>query len=380
MTTRKIYDFLLQSIRDADQHDGQRFVERFLQGPQESWIRTDAAIRALPSLWSASKCPAAALPYLKWIVGWTSELDHITDELDEATLRRLIAASVPFWKVRGEEGALTEILQLTTAARVRTWSWFDMRFVVGETALGEDHQGHDSWMLEPPGHANRDESRMNVRIVDDGTLNRRLVRSLVRLTRPMGERIRISYLGFLDLFTIDDDASQWERSAGATPPVVSGGIMTLSEGCSVHMSAPGATAWSDYVFTARVRGTYVTVEGYRTDADNKYLFVLNGYVNRFQLRAVVAGANTLLHTVELAPFLIELVPTLFYALRVELVPEGGATRIRVSIDGIQVLNVTHNAHAAGSIGVAGQYSPTTSIDVDEVEMFFNPLNEDEVTG
>ena len=379
MMTLKIYDFLIQSIRDADQQQGARFVERFLQGPQESWERTEKAIRSLPDLWSLAKCPTVALPYLKWIVGWTSELNAITDELDEATLRRLIAASVPFWKVRGEEGALTEILQLTTAARARTWNWFDRRFIVGDTILSEEHQGHDPWMLEAPGHDDRDENRINVRIVDDGTLNRRLVRSLMRLSRPMGERITISYLGFLDQFTITDDASQWARSAGTAAPVVRNGRMTVSHASSVYVNLPGAASWTNYVFTVRVRGRYIVVQGYRTSDGDNYLFVLNADTNTFQLGVFVGGVNTLLHSVDLTPFSISLDPTLFFALRVELVPEGSSTRIRVTLDGNLILNTAHSAHSAGTIAIAGVYS-SYPIEVDDVELFFNPLNEDEVTA
>lgn len=374
-----IYRFLIEGIREDDQLRGDRFVERFLQGPQEVWNGIDRSIRLLPNMWSIAKCEDRFLPYLKWIVGWTSELDYITDDLDSATLRRLIAASVPFWKIRGGEPALADILQLITGARVRVWNWFDIRWICGETIMSEEHQGYDPWMLSLPGAPNYDENRMNVRIVDDGTLNRKLVRNLVKLTRPAGERITISYIGLLDLFTSDGDTSQWTNSVGATTPTVANGMMLIGPTNSVYANVDGAESWQNYVASVRFRGPFLIFEVYRTGDGDNYLVYVDTGSSQVALFRFLAGTPTPLvleatydHPPGGAWFLSQ---DLFYTVRVEISPELATNRIQVWLDGNLMISTTDATHDAGGIAFSGLFTPSTA-EIDEVELFFLPLEED----
>src|SRR6185503_3223185 len=195
-----IYNFLLDSLRAADQKDGNQLLQRYLEGPQQVWYVLVNTLYSILDIIDVENAPEYLLQYLKNIVGWTKALEGITDALDSATLRRLIATSVPFWDQRGVEEGLEGILRLTTTARCYILNWFDLRIILDETALGED-----PWLLSVPGEGDPpDESTFNVRIVDDGTLNRALVRDLCRLARPSGERILITYLGFLDQFETEN--------------------------------------------------------------------------------------------------------------------------------------------------------------------------------
>jgi len=215
----RIYNFLLEPIRIEDaKAEGKFFVKRFLQGPQDQWAQTQQKIFSIKDLWNLDKVEDKFLPFLKNIVGWTSELESITDLLDSPTLRKLIGASVPLWKKRGTEDALIDVLLLVTGARDRIWNWFDFKFVLDETGMGESHQGRDPYIIELPGPPNVSEYRSNLRIVDDGNLNRTLVEELTKLMRPVGERIEVSYITLLDLFTATGDNTQW--SAAATPASV----------------------------------------------------------------------------------------------------------------------------------------------------------------
>jgi phage tail-like protein len=384
----RIYKFLIEGIREEDQTHGARFVERFLEGPQEVWNGIDASIRSLPDMWSVTRCVDRLLPYLKWIVGWTSELDYITDDLDAATLRRLIATSVPFWKIRGAEEGLAEILRLTTAARVRIWTWFDLRYISDETALGEENQGYDPWMIDLPGPSGYEEHQMNVRIVDDGTLNRRLVRNLVKLTRPAGERITISYIGFLDLFDTDDDTAQWSNVTAPVPlpvtsPTVANGVMTIAgyDGSGyryVRANPSGALNWQNYVVSARMRGPLMIFEAYWSAYGDSYLVYAQAPATIAVFR-FVAGTPTPIAMITTFYALDGLIldPTQFYMLRAAFVPEGGQTRITVWLDGNFVLTVLDGAHTKGSIALPGVFMPAPyAFEVAEVEMFFNPLDED----
>lgn len=369
----RIYPFLIEVIREADQNEGNQFVERFLNGPQLMWDSLDARVKQLPSLWSVTDIEDRFLPFLKWIVGWTSELNHITDDLDDITLRRLIAASVPFWKIRGTEDSMVDILRLTTAARLRVWNWFDLRWILGETGMGEDHMGYDPWVLSLPGPPNYDEYRMNVRIVDNGSLNRRLVRNLVKLTRPASERVTISYIAFLDQFSTDDDDSQWDNNAlGIT--VVDDGFMRLSNQQDAVSNVAGSDDWQNYTWTARVRGNGF-VQAYRTASTDYYFVEFDVAGNAMSIGYVLAGVPTVLATVNMeVTFDSILYPDLFYAVRMEVMPESGQTRIRVFWEANPVFNVLDPTHAQGAIGFASLTGE--DFDIADVEVFFNPLEED----
>lgn len=384
----RIYRFLLQSIRDEDQNDGNQFLERFLEGSQDVWAVNDALIRSLPTLWSVTDIADRFLVFLKNIVGWTVELRAVTDPLDSLALRRLIAASVPFWKTRGPEDAIVDILRLTTAARLRVWNWFDFRIVIGEMAMGEEHLGFDPHMISLPGPPNLDEQRFNIRIVDDGNLNKDLVRELVKLTRPSGERVEISYIGFLDLFDVDDDNSQWTDSAdpfgfgGPTiPNTVSNGSMKIDSGTTdeaeTFVSLVGSDDWTNYVVTWRAKGDDFLCTFYRTGVGDMYAVSVDAVADTILLLKIVGGTPTTLATVDIFTTLgIDIDDDLFYAIRVEAVPESGSTRIRVYFEAEQIIDELDATHVEGSIGIG--HDTSGDVTLDEVEMFFNPLQVDEI--
>jgi phage tail-like protein len=390
--TLRMYRFLIEGIREADQVDGDRFVERFLEGSQGVWNGIDRSIRSLPDMWSITKCDDRFLPYLKWIVGWTSELDYITDELDAVTLRRLISTSVPFWKVRGTEEALQEILALTTAARTRVLDWFDLRYIADETSVGEVHLGFDSWMIELPGPPDYPEKQINVRIVDDGTLNRRLVRNLCKLTRPSGERITISYLGFLDLFEVDDDASQWTQSNGGASPVVTDGSMFVGPTDNVFANTTGSDSWTNYVVSVTLKSAAMVFQVHRQSDQDGYIVLYSESV--VAIYVLVAGVPTELGVaLTYAPDYPDSIPPLgvdlwftidpgdeeaasgFHTLRTQVTQEGSNTRISVSLNGNFLLSVVDGTYVQGSFAFLGAYTPDTT-EIREVEMFFLPLEED----
>lgn len=364
----RIYFFLTENIRIPDQQ-GDKFVERYLRGPESIWGTVNESIRSLPGMWDVATVPDRFLQYIKNIVGWTSELDSITDPLDPLTLRRLIAASVPFWKRRGPEDTIVDVLRLVTGARIRIWNWFDYRIITDESAFGEDWNGYDPWMVSLPGLPDMDENRYNVRIVDNGTLDRQIVRDLVKLTRPVGERVEISYINFLDVFEIEDDDSQW-----STVNVdVADGLMTFSPGGSAQVNVDGSGDWSNYTVVYRTKGAN-TFQFYWNSSNDYYFVQMDHANNRIRLGRVVVAVQTFLVTVDMATALgVELTDALFYAIRVEVVPEGATNRIRVFFESNLVIDTTDASHTAGSIGLL---SGAGSFDLDEAEMFMNPLETD----
>lgn len=216
----KMYNFLLYTIRQEDStREGAYFVKRLFQGPQDVWQLTHDKIFAIKDLWSITRCPDEALQYIKGIVGWTNELNYITDKLDSDTLRRLIASSIPLWRKRGREETIIDLLSLILNVRCVIWNWFDYRWIIDETEFSEHHQGYDSWLIDH-GEEGLGEYESNLRIVNDGTLDKSLVKSILKLLRACGERIEVTYINFLDQFLVNDDNSQWDNIEGTELTVV----------------------------------------------------------------------------------------------------------------------------------------------------------------
>jgi hypothetical protein len=270
-----MYNFLINPIRQADATTGPKggnlFVKRYLSGPQVVWDQLQRTIFATRDIWDVTRIEDRLLKYLKNIVGWTDEpyLKAITDRLTDTQLRKLIATAVPLWKSRGREEAYEQILSVVTDARMRVWNWFDLRWILDETILGEDHQGRDPWLL--PSAA---EHESDVRIVDDGNEDRALLLAMLALFRPGGERLNVYWISFLDRFLTNGDNTQW--SSDTTDPLeVEDRILSLSDDTieeTAEVSVDGSSEWANLIAYWRLRGTGTRWGGtfYRTDEDNHY--------------------------------------------------------------------------------------------------------------
>lgn len=383
--TLQMYNFLLRPIRHADEQQGNLFLKRYFDGPQAVWETTQSTIFALKDLWSVTDCPDELLQYLKNIVGWTKEpiTKRITDALTPAELRRLIAISVPYWQTRGPEDAIINILGAITGQRSRIWNWFDFRWVLDETETGDDHQGRDPWIIELPEDGD-DEYRSNVRIVDPvlpTPIDRDLVVNVLKLSRPIGERIEVSFIDFLDRFLVVGDFEQWTLAAG-TAIVVADGLLQLSDTALLEEAAintteiANATNWASGILayarmTADTAGD-IGLRVLRVDA-------LNFYEARFDvgsfpapatvtLRKMVAGVPTVLGSVALLQA-VELGE--FVGLRVSVEPTGVTNKIVVSIDGDAVIDITDPDLTQGAASVF--HFSGGDLSVDEVEIFETPL-------
>lgn len=389
----EMYRFVIESIRTADAQDGDLFLKRYFEGPQAVWEATHGRIWDLQSLWSAVDCPEALLPYLKMIVGWTPDFREVTDGLDALGLRRLIANSAPLFSARGPESTIRGMLGLMTGARTRVLNWFDGRMLVGETsiaaALALSNPAGVAVVCAPGGSGavdfvtTSDHQRLYVRIADDGTLDHALVRGLVGLMRPTGERVEIGYVSLLDLFEVDNDHFQW-GSHTATIPTVSGGSAKLSgTGLErVHAVVPHATDWTNYVATLVLTGTgRHGVEFYSLDALNYYDAVLDAAADTVEVRRTVAGVTTTLASAPLGgPVLLAAGHA--HSVRVSVATTLSGTlvptnTVEVYVDGTLALAYTDTLAgipAGGSVGFRHEAGGT--VEVYEVEVAQVPMTTD----
>jgi len=379
-----IYDLIIKPIRDQDRQEGLLFLQRLLQGAQEVWQDITSKIDSIKDLWSVDDCPDGFLQYLKWIVGWTKELDHITKNLDAATLRRLISVSVPMWKRRSTETSIIDLLSTLVPARSRIWSWFELRWILDTDFIGlEEWRGRDPWILGPD-----DPYWMNVRIVDNpaGTINRQLLKDVLNLMRPSGERFEIVFLRFLDLFEVDGDLSQWQEYGGtlAISPVVEEGLLKLLDTTQQEglcASVEGADDWGDtggVMVTARIRwqtgGDWVGPGlMWHLDPD-----LLNGYYVQFDpgrnyllMGKITGGTPSSIADTDLDPLGITLEADRWYCLRVQCVDNGVVNVIKIFLDGEEIIDTTDATYDQGNIAL--WHTINADGEYDEIEVMPLPV-------
>ena len=144
-----MFKFIHKPIRDADIKEGRNFVERFLIGSQTIFEDTQAKIQTLGTLLDPETTPQPRL--LKDHVGFTRELNNITNDISDNDLRKLISLAVALWKQKGTEPGYANIVRLFIGKTARIFNWFDFRMIVGEKAFGEEQLGEDAWLISVPG-------------------------------------------------------------------------------------------------------------------------------------------------------------------------------------------------------------------------------------
>jgi phage tail-like protein len=373
----QIYLFLIELIRTEDANNGNLFLKRFLEGPQAVWEEIQDKIFSIKNLWSITDIQDEHLKYLKNIVGWTSDHDHITNELSYDELRRLIANSVSLWKNRGAESTIISMLTLMTGARMRSWNWFDFRWILEETGFGHESDGNDPWLISID-----NDREINIRIMDENeTLKRYVVENLVKLMRPCGERFSINYLLLLDLFNVDDDTTQWDslNSNDDTD------ILTVVDGEGIlnddtyleeaYSNIENSDSWSNYMFSAKICGTSpFGVTFYRADENNYYCFrfKISGMAKNLELVKIAGGLETSIATTYIPEsFVVD--PDLYYMFRVSITEEGSDNRIKCYIDGLEVLDATDNHFSSGHVGIIHEVDG--AIKINEIEVSALPVED-----
>jgi len=263
--------------------------------------------------------------------------------------------------------------------------WFDYRWITDETGLGEEHEGSDPWMVGEPGASDRAENWSTLRIVDDGSLDRTLLRDVVKLMRAGNERWEIIFLSFMDLFEETGDDVQWDHTA-LGPLDVSNRRLNLLDPNSVqvtHAIVQGAESWTQYMATAKFRGTsyasgaYFGLIFYRTDASNYYAMLIDGATQTMELRKVIAGVPTVLASLSIVTTdVIAIRSGQDYTYHVSVVNEGATQRIVVSLDGLVLIETTDAQIGAGSVGF--YHDPGAVIEIAEAEVMPLPVESDTI--
>lgn len=145
----QIYSFLIRRIRTIDEKLGNALIQRFLEGPQEVWVRMDKRAQDLLTLFDPERVEARFLPSLRKLVGFGDDLLDVVNATNEDELRTLISGAIQFWKNRAtREAGYKTAVNLVTGNRFKIRGYHDFKFVLGETFILEDLENNDPFMLD----------------------------------------------------------------------------------------------------------------------------------------------------------------------------------------------------------------------------------------
>lgn len=219
-----------------------------------------------------------------------------------------------------------------------------------------------------------DEFVSDLRIVDDGTLDRTFVENIVRLLRPSSERYNIRYVDFMDTFR---ETLRWSTVSGSVVSDLDNGIITIGDGAAdtvIATDETGDTAWTEYQASVQLSlGSSPTGWGemrfYYSDASNFYALRLNPSLRAIQLDQVTAGVRTTLSTGALSPAIIHL--GVNYFLRVATTDTGSGHQIQYFVDENLIGTVVDTDHSQGKLAVAAEAGQTAVVRF--AELFQYPL-------
>lgn len=228
-----------------------------------------------------------------------------------------------------------------------------------------------------------DEFQVDVRVVDDGTLDRTLIKRLLNLMRPCSERINILYIDFYEDF--EAGKGQYETISGTAYVEKTDEInyLKMPEGSLEHVDVKGSADWTNYLCQQRCiiyEGEEIEVRFMIQDELNYYAFRVNTSTKLAHFEKSVAGVRTALDTpktIDVEPASLPLyLPGYVYMVSSFKNENTGEVTLKGYIDSNQIFEVNDNTFTKGTFGL---YTPTGStVWCSEAEMFELPLEHERI--
>lgn len=228
-----------------------------------------------------------------------------------------------------------------------------------------------------------DEFQMDIRVVDDGTLDRTLLKRILNLMRGSSERLNILYIDFYDAF--ESGKGQYKTVTGSGYTEETGGTFYLKmppESLEI-VEVSNSDDWKNYIVQHRCTiydGEEFEVRFLVQDNDNFYAFRINSNLKIAYFEKVIAGvrtglASSVIIDVESAT-LPTYIPYYVYMVSCFRNENTGVTTLRAFIDSNLTFSVDDTNFEKGSFGI---YTPSGStIWCSESEMFQMPLDHDRI--
>jgi len=149
----ELISFIQSTIVAADRKEVS-LLYRFFYTLQQEWKSIYGKILTLPDLYKPESVEAAVLEYLRYNVAIADNLNYVWGTLGEMGKRRLIKYFIQFLVLRSTDLGLTELFETMTGRPIELFSFFDYQWIISgdgeyneETALGEEEEGFDPWLI-----------------------------------------------------------------------------------------------------------------------------------------------------------------------------------------------------------------------------------------
>ena len=372
-----LYGFLTEGARELDALGGDVFL-RLLAQPDI--VRRVLLRKAKRIAWllDPSYAPSQSLRFLASNVGFDGrdrDTAAILDRLTAVLARRLIKGAIGFWRRRGRLDALVDMAALLCGVRPLAADWNSIRGRVGISEIGiSSLPGYDLTVLDEDETAvDADLYRVFLVVPDfDGTLDRTVLESLCRLSRPIGERIVLLYVDHADDFG-PEISGNWDLQGVVHQPADSGaqapmlpGMKFSAAGDLATARTPGCDGWRDYVLEATLRWHdrgHIVVVLYYQNSFTYYAVKITADGRSASLYACSLGVETLIagtapgsHTYGSTFVPTKLRPSTF-GIKVSIRDEGGTNVVRVHVDGDLVLEA--DAGTALDEGTCGFFAESS---------------------
>lgn len=248
---RDLYKFLPQFTRMVDQDQGLKLLERYLEGMTGIWDSIADRIEELRGLMDPFNVPDSVLRHVFPLLGFGGSFSYIWSALSPTDQRRLIFAAIPIWRASSTEAAIRIAARFLSGKPYFIRDVHNFLPVADDLTIGVSYDSKAIWVVgEDPSPYNMDS--IDLHIVDEGDIDHTLLRNLLNITRPAGEKIVIVYADFLDRFR-DSELTQWVT--GGTVTALGDGVVTLGPGSgqiqAESVNAPFGNLLMTWVATRR---------------------------------------------------------------------------------------------------------------------------------
>jgi len=375
--THDVFRFLPENIRDLDTAG---VLERFLGGVQEVFESQQAKIEELDTLHNLDTIADAYLVHLKHHVGWTAELDSITEALSFDQLRKLIELSVPFWKRKGTEPGIRDALRLLTGRDVVIRNWFFYRWTVGVTRLWRLGVESDPY-LTGGAYGARDQLLTIIFVSTETEPDKQLIRDLVNLHRPLREAVKVMYCDLVDDFGVSRE--KWTTFFGTdityddTRKLIEIPVSTIIQANTASALTWDETIWRNTAAFTVSTGGEITIL-FRRDVSTNYRYRARfGQDGSVELAEVAASTTVLAsgnvgHTLplgETTTFGVDL-----------LIPRVGQLTISLRVHNEEVISYTVTSGVLDPGRWMISNSGLGALEVDNVIAYELPVHVDTIIG
>lgn len=137
---RALFMSLIRPIRDADSDQGRDLIRRVMSRMEYQADQTRTRINTLTDTDNFSKLRSDLVTFLRYHVGFTSELDNIVSRLSTATLTKLCTGAVQMWVRRGSPSSMKDMIRLLTGRNATYLDWFYFRALLADVPANSNHQ------------------------------------------------------------------------------------------------------------------------------------------------------------------------------------------------------------------------------------------------